>query len=170
LRQIGRRRSSSFGELRASLREYGLPHFAQARRDAARRKTRRARPRASNQHQEILMNTTSSSDVISSDDVEGTKVYNNNGDKLGTIECLKIDKLSGQVRYAVMEFGGFLGMNTDRYPIPWKLLKYDTSQEGYRVPIDKDMLSKAPRYTHDDAPPYTQEYGSTVDTYYRPYL
>src|SRR5688572_27810846 len=56
-------------------------------------------------------------DVISSDRVEGTTVYNTAGEKLGTIDDLMIDKVSGQVRYAVMEFGGFLGMGTDRYPV-----------------------------------------------------
>ena len=67
------------------------------------------------------------SHVISSDKVEGSAVYNVNGDKLGSIDDLMIDKLSGQVRYAVLEFGGFLGMGTDRYPLPWSMLKYDTS-------------------------------------------
>ena len=58
------------------------------------------------------------SNIISSDKVNGTSVYNLNGDKLGSIDTLMIDKLSGQVRYAVMEFGGFLGIGTDRYPLP----------------------------------------------------
>ena len=70
---------------------------------------------------------TTTSDVICSDKVEGTSVYNNAGDKLGSIDNLMIDKRSGQVRYAVLEFGGFLGMGTDRYPLPWNLLKYDTT-------------------------------------------
>ncbi len=110
------------------------------------------------------------SDVISSDDVEGTDVYNPGGDKLGSIDDLMIDKVSGHVRYAVMEFGGFLGMGTDRYPIPWKLLKYDTTKDGYVVPLDKDRLSKAPKYSRDKAPNYTPEYGTQVDEYYGPYL
>lgn len=56
--------------------------------------------------------------VISSDKVEGTSVYNGNGDKLGSIDELMIDKRSGVVRYAVLECGGFLGMGTDSYPFP----------------------------------------------------
>ena len=64
-----------------------------------------------------MNSTTSSSSVISSDRVEGSSVFNTDGDKLGSIDDLMIDKLSGQVRYAVMEFGGFLGMGTDRYPM-----------------------------------------------------
>jgi hypothetical protein len=110
------------------------------------------------------------SDVISSEDVEGTDVYNPAGDKLGSIDDLMIDKVSGNVRYAVMEFGGFLGMGTDRYPIPWGLLKYDTAKDGYVVPLDKGRLSSAPKYSRDETPTYTQEYGARVDQYYGPYL
>lgn len=110
--------------------------------------------------------TTSGNDVISSSRVEGTSVYNAGGDKLGSIDELMIDKLSGQVRYAVLEFGGFLGMGTDRYPLPWNMLKYDTVQDGYVVPLDKDRLKDAPRYSQDDIPAYTTEYGKRVHDYY----
>ncbi len=110
------------------------------------------------------MQTTS--DVISSDRVEGTSVYNATGDKLGTIDDLMIDKVSGQVRYAVMEFGGFLGMGADRYPVPWNMLKYDTSQEGYVVPLDKSQLEGAPRYDDDNIPDYDDTYRTNVDKYY----
>lgn len=106
------------------------------------------------------------SDVISSDKVEGTSVYNEAGDKLGSIDDLMIDKRSGQVRYAVLEFGGFLGMGTDRYPLPWNVLKYDTSREGYVVPLDKGRLEDAPRYPNDEPPLYTDEYGRRVSNYY----
>ena len=72
-----------------------------------------------------------SNPCISSSKVAGTAVYNASGDKLGSIDDVIIDKRSGQVRYAALEFGGFLGMGTDRYPIPWGMLKYDTRLEGY---------------------------------------
>ena len=114
----------------------------------------------------ITTSTTSSNDVISSDKVEGTTVYNSAGDKLGSIDDLMIDKHSGQVRYAVLEFGGFLGMGTDRYPLPWNMLKYDTSMDGYVVPLDKDKLESAPHYDDDDRPDYTDEYGRKVNNYY----
>ena len=104
--------------------------------------------------------------VISSDQVEGTSVYNAQGDKLGSIDNLMIDKLSGQVRYAVLECGGFLGMGTDRYPLPWSMLKYDTSRDGYVVPLDKATLERAPHYAESDAPAYTDEYGRKVYDYY----
>jgi sporulation protein YlmC with PRC-barrel domain len=86
------------------------------------------------------MTTTTASDVISSDRVDGTTVHNVGGEKLGTIDDLMIDKVSGHVRYAVMEFGGFLGMGTDRYPIPWNMLKYDPSRDGYVVPLGKAQI------------------------------
>ncbi len=77
-----------------------------------------------------------------------------------------IDKRSGRVRYAALEFGGFLGMGTNRYPVPWTLLEYNTSRGGYVVPIDKDTLDGAPRYADDRRPDYDDEYGRTVYDYY----
>ena len=110
--------------------------------------------------------STSQHDCISSDKVEGTAVYNHAGDKLGSIDDLVIDKVSGQVRYAVMEFGGFLGMGTDRYPLPWSMLKYDTAKEGYVVPVDKTQLDNAPHYPDGDVPVFTPDYGRRVNNHY----
>jgi sporulation protein YlmC with PRC-barrel domain len=113
------------------------------------------------------MNTTyNPTSVISSDRVEGTSVYNMAGDKLGSIDNLMIDKVSGQVRYAVLEFGGFLGIGTDRYPLPWSTLKYDTVKDGYVVPLDKSQLEKAPRYNESDVPAYNDDYGRKVYDHY----
>jgi len=108
----------------------------------------------------------SANSVISSERVEGTAVYNPAGDKLGSIDDLMIDKISGQVRYAVLEFGGFLGMGTDRYPLPWSMLKYDTSQDGYVVPLTKEQIDGAPRYENDQVPDYDDRYSGTIDKYY----
>ena len=117
------------------------------------------------------MTTVSDTDltVISSAKVEGTAVYNPDGNKLGSIDDLMIDKWSGQVRYAVLEFGGFLGMGTDRYPLPWKVLKYSNEDGGYVVPLPKSILEKAPKYSESEIPTYDRDYGTRVDTYYQPY-
>jgi sporulation protein YlmC with PRC-barrel domain len=104
--------------------------------------------------------------VISSDKVEGTAVYNAAGDKLGSIDDLVIDKRSGLVRYAALEFGGFLGIGTDRYPIPWPMLKYDTAKDGYVVPLTSDQLKGAPKYSESEQPTYTDDYGRRVYDYY----
>ena len=110
--------------------------------------------------------STSTSDVISSERVEGTTVYNEAGDKLGTIDDLMIDKRSGHVRYAVLEFGGFLGMGTERYPVPWDMLKYDTGREGYVVPLDKSRLEAAPRYEQGTLASYDDDFRRRVHDYY----
>ena len=105
-------------------------------------------------------------DVISSKRVEGTNVYNSAGEKVGSIDHLIIDKRSGQVRYAVMEFGGLSSTSTDRYPIPWNMLQYDTTKDGYVVPLDETQLEGAPRHPIDDNPHYDDAYDSSVRTYY----
>lgn len=107
--------------------------------------------------------------LIASDKVEGTAVYGPDNDKIGRIENLMIDKFSGHVDYAVLSFGGFLGMGTDHYPLPWSMLKYDEKRGGYRVNITREQLENAPRYHEDEAwdwasPDYTQQ----IDTHYRP--
>ena len=113
------------------------------------------------------MNTTTlTHDIISSDRVEGTSVYDEAGEKLGSIDDLMIDKVSGAVRYAVLEFGGFLGLGTERYPLPWAALRYDTTKEGYVVRISKQQLEGAPHYPDGDRPDYTRSYGQQVHDHY----
>ncbi len=113
-----------------------------------------------------MQTTVSSNPVISSDRVSGTDVFNPAGDSLGSIDYLVIDKRSGNVRYAVLEFGGILGMGAERYPLPWSMLKYDVDKEGYVVPLDKEQLGNAPRYADDDRPSYDDVYGRGVYDYY----
>ena len=78
--------------------------------------------------------------LIASNKVEGTAVYNRQGERLGSVYNFMVDKRSGQAEYAVMSFGGFLGIGDSYHPLPWKSLKYDTSQGGYVVDLDKDRL------------------------------
>jgi sporulation protein YlmC with PRC-barrel domain len=106
------------------------------------------------------------SPTISSDRVEGTTVYDSKGGKLGSIDNLVIDKRSGLVRYAALEFGGFLGIGTERYPIPWAMLHYDTALDGYVVPLDAERLEQAPRYAVDERPDYSEDYGRRVYEHY----
>ena len=88
--------------------------------------------------------------LISSEDVEGTNVYGLAGDTaIGEIDHLLIDKLSGRVAYAVMSFGGFLGLGHSHYPIPWSALKYDTARDGYATNITEQQLKDAPAFSDD---------------------
>jgi hypothetical protein len=84
--------------------------------------------------------------LIGSDKVEGTAVYGTNDEKVGSIERVMIDKTSGKVSYAVLAFGGFLGIGDDHYPLPWTSLKYDTNLGGYRTAITQERLRGAPKY------------------------
>lgn len=111
------------------------------------------------------INTDETRDLIASNKVEGTAVYDMSGERLGTVNYFMVDKSSGQADYAVMQFGGFLGIGADYYPIPWSMLRYDVEQGGYVVDLDKDKLQDAPRYG-DHEPAYDEQYNQQVYSYY----
>ena len=87
--------------------------------------------------------------LIESDRVEGTTVYNPQGNDVGSIKRLMIEKISGRVAYAVMSFGGFLGMGEEEHAVPWSKLTYDTNLGGYRTDITEQRLRGAPTFTRD---------------------
>ena len=87
--------------------------------------------------------------MISSTDVNGTRVFNTSGEKVGSIDHLMIDKKSGKVAYAVMGYGGFLGLGEDYHPLPWNALHYDTALEGYVTNVSREQLEAAPKRTDD---------------------
>ena len=105
-------------------------------------------------------------DLISSDKVEGTAVYNRDGEKLGTISNFMVGKRNGRVEYAVLSFGGLFSMGERKYPLPWDVLTYDTDQGGYVVDLDKERLKGAPSYERDSEPTYDRTYGEQVYDYY----
>ena len=103
--------------------------------------------------------------LIASDRVEGTKVYNRAGERLGSVKNFMVGKVSGQAEYAVIEFGGILGIGNDFYPVPWGMLTYDTEKGGYVVDLTREQLDDAPR--HGAAfPEYDHNYGRSVFEYY----
>jgi hypothetical protein len=105
--------------------------------------------------------------LIASDKVEGTAVYNRQDEHLGTVHNFMVDKVTGHVAYAVMSFGGFLGMGESYHPLPWRVLSYDVRRGGFVVDLDRNRLKKAPSYTADDAPNWSdQTYGNRVDEFY----
>src|SRR5437870_4873949 len=93
--------------------------------------------------------------LISSEKVDGTAVYNREGERLGTVHHLMIDKFSGRVEYAVMSFGGFLGIGESYYPLPWSKLTYSTRLGGYQVDLDRTRLEGAPGYTMSNQPDWS---------------
>lgn len=106
--------------------------------------------------------------LIGSDEVDGTTVYRSNGEKVGTIDRVMLDKLSGKAVYAVMSFGGFLGMGNDYYPLPWSMLTYNPRLEGYEVNISEDQLKGAPKYARSDSWEWeNRERGQNLHDYYK---
>jgi len=99
----------------------------------------------------MAMEARETGSLIGSDKVEGTAVYGANDTKIGSIERVMIDKMSGRVSYAVLSFGGFLGIGDDHYPLPWQSLKYDTRLGGYRTGITETQLKGAPKYSNDNS-------------------
>ena len=101
--------------------------------------------------------------LIASDKVEGTAVYNRQGE----VYNLMVDKRSGKVEYAVMSFGGFLGMGQSYHPLPWRVLTYDTGRGGYVVDLDKERLQAAPSFGRDETPDWgNRDWGTRVHDYY----
>jgi hypothetical protein len=95
--------------------------------------------------------------MIAASKVNGTKVYNNEGEALGSI----------YVAYAVMSFGGFLGIGEKYHPVPWDELTYSTANDGYVVNLDKGILENAPSYSTSDVPDWSSPtYRSGIDDYY----
>jgi len=104
--------------------------------------------------------------LIASDKVEGTAVYNRAGEHLGSVYNFMVDKFTGSVAYAVMSFGGFLGIGERYHPLPWKVLTYDTRLAGYVVDLTRDQLERAPHYALEDTPWADPNYGRSVYDYY----
>ena len=107
-----------------------------------------------------------SGSLIAAERVNGTNVYNMNGDKLGTVDDIMIDKISGKAIYAVMAFGRFLGIGEKQHPLPWSALTYDESKEGYVVNLDKRQLENTPTFDPDEDFEWTPDYGRPIDKYY----
>ncbi len=104
--------------------------------------------------------------LIASNKVEGTPVYGREGERLGTIYNFMVDKYSGRVTYAVMSYGGFLGVGQRYYPLPWRILSYDTREGGYRVDMDYRDMERAPSFGREDEPRFNRDYDRRVHNYY----
>lgn len=110
--------------------------------------------------------------LITTDRVTGTPVFNLGDERIGHVDNLSIDKVSGQVIYALLSFGGFLGLGERFHPLPWKVLQYDPIRQGYVVPLEKAQLEAAPSYTKDELEAFgagDHTYRDHLFAYYGPY-
>lgn len=117
-------------------------------------------------HDEDTLARDETASLISSEKVDGTAVYDRNGDKIGSVHHLMIGKHDGKVRYAVISFGGFLGLGAKYHPLPWDKLTYGIDRDGYMLNIDKDQLTDAPSYSVGDEPDYSRDYDEQITIYY----
>jgi len=119
---------------------------------------------------ESFMTTTSGhTSAILASKVKGTAVYNDAGDKIGTVEDIVLDKQSNRIMFAALGFGGFLGAGEKYYPVPWSMLDYDEDKGGYVVPLDKSRIEKAPAYDLKDLTKHDGSMGNIREETYNYY-
>jgi sporulation protein YlmC with PRC-barrel domain len=104
--------------------------------------------------------------AIAASQVNGTNVYDRAGEKLGSVYDVILNKASGRAEYAILSFGGFLGIGDKYHPLPWAQLTYDTALEGYVVDIDRRRLEGAPAYAASEMNVWDDLRGRDIDAYY----
>jgi sporulation protein YlmC with PRC-barrel domain len=142
----------------------------QGRRAAFRTKERRQFPSVDHPHSSwgsAMHNVVETTSLIAGSKVTGTDVYNKDAENIGKIHDVMLDKRSGQVAYAVMSFGGFLGLGENYHPIPWRLLTYSPALDGYVVNLTRSQLEGSPSYSEGVDPNWGNEtYGSDLQGYW----
>ena len=105
--------------------------------------------------------------LIAASQINGTAVYDAAGEKLGIVHDVMLDRLTGKVEYAVLSFGGFLGLGRRHHPLPWHTLAYNFAKGGYVVDIDRGVLRGAPSYDPEDISAWEDPtYGRQLFDYY----
>ena len=113
------------------------------------------------------MRTRTEVEVLSASTIVGDKVVNPQGENLGKLEELMIDLDEGRIAYAVLSFGGFLGMGDKLFAIPWQALQVDTVNERIVLDVPKETLENAPGFDKDNWPETTErEWLTGVYTHY----
>lgn len=128
-------------------------------------------PPATNPSKEDNMTTSSGhTTAILASKVKGTSVYNHAGEKIGTVEDIVLDKLSNQIMFAALGFGGVMGIGEKYYPVPWSMLDYDPDKGGYVAALDKERIKNAPAYDLKDLTKHDGSLGGIREktyTYYK---
>lgn len=114
-----------------------------------------------------MQDISTSRDHIRATTVNGTDVYNTQGDHLGHVDDVVLSKTKGNAVYAIMSFGGFLGMGEKYHPLPWQSLTYDEGKGGYVVNVTREQLEGAPAYASGDEPDWNDPaYGGQLSRHY----
>lgn len=105
--------------------------------------------------------------IVKTKDIIGVDVNNGQNESLGEIHEIVLDKLSGEVRYLVLSFGGFLGMGDKLFAIPWNAINYDSQEDCFMLNISKDRLKDAPGFDKDHWPDMADTtWGATIFNFY----
>ncbi|MEY2682920.1 MAG: hypothetical protein RJA09_64 [Pseudomonadota bacterium] len=105
--------------------------------------------------------------LMGADTLLGNDVYNNQGDSLGDIKEIMIDMASGDVCYAVLAFGGLMGMGGKLFAVPWKALSLDTVNKRFTLNVSKEALKGAPGFNKDNWPSMSDKtWAGTVHKFY----
>jgi sporulation protein YlmC with PRC-barrel domain len=110
---------------------------------------------------------TASRAQIRASDVKGSDVYNAEGEHLGHIDDIVLDKADGKATTAIMSFGGFLGIGERFHPLPWQTLHYDAARNGYVVNVSREQLEGAPHFGAGEEPDWNdRKYDERILTHY----
>ena len=105
--------------------------------------------------------------LMGADTLLGNDVYNGTGENLGTIKEFMIDMAAGRIAYAVLSFGGFLGLGDRLFAVPWQTLKLDTANKRFTLNVSKDKLKSAPGFDKDHWPSMADATWATdIHTFY----
>lgn len=112
------------------------------------------------------MNTLPKPRLLSATTVIGDTVRNKSGDNLGKVEDLMLDLEYGNIAYAVLSFGGFLGMGNKLFAIPWKALTLHGEEKEFVLDVAKEKLEAAPGFDKAQWPEMSREWGAQIHDYY----
>ena len=105
--------------------------------------------------------------LMGADTLVGNDVYNHKGDDLGDIKEIMLDMRTGRVSYAVLSFGGFLGMGEKLFAVPWSALTLDTANKRFVLNVEKDSLERAPGFDKDKWPDMAdQSWAMQIHSFY----
>ncbi|MCA0400245.1 MAG: PRC-barrel domain-containing protein [Proteobacteria bacterium] len=116
-----------------------------------------------------MTNAIRNNHAIAASKVAGTDVYNLSGEHIGHVEDVILDKKSNNILFAVLGFGGFLGIGQKYHPMPWSMLNYDENKSGYVVSVSRDILERAPAHDMSELISNDASISRKATEYYAPH-
>lgn len=109
--------------------------------------------------------------IVNANDVIGVEVKNPQGEDLGKVEALMLDKIEGTVAYVVLSFGGLFGMGDKLFAMPWSIFDYDKEEDCFVINVDKETLQNSPGFDKDHWPDMSNpNWGTSIRDYYATHI